>query len=116
LYASPLKRAGVAPVAWLDSAGKSQRVVTPSIGTSLQAETPRLSPDGNRLALAVAGDLFVNDLQRGTVTRLTVNGALNRHPVWTPDGQHILYGSDVATSDGEFEIWWIRGDGSSKPE
>ena len=42
--------------------------------------------------------------------------ALNRHPVWTPDGQHMIYGSDVSTSDGEFNIRWIRGDGSSKPE
>jgi Tol biopolymer transport system component/DNA-binding winged helix-turn-helix (wHTH) protein len=116
LYASPARGAGVAPIAWLDSAGKSQRVVTPSIGTSRQAETPRLSPDGNRLALAVAGDLYVHDLQRGTVTRLTRDAALNRHPVWTPDGQHIVYGSDVPASDDEFGIWWIRSNGSSQPE
>ena len=116
LYASAARRAGVAPIAWLDSAGKSQRVVSPSIDISRQAETPRLSPDGNRLALAVAGDLFVHDLQRGTVTRLTFDAALNRHPVWTPDGRHIVYGSDVPASDGEFGIWWIRSDGSSQPE
>ena len=116
LYASAARRAGVAPLAWLDSAGKSQPVVSPSISVSRQAETPRLSPDGNRLALAVAGDLYVHDLQRGTVTRLTFDAALNRHPVWTPDGQHIVYGSDVPASDGEFGIWWIRSDGSSQPE
>ncbi|MDQ2773697.1 MAG: hypothetical protein M3Y57_02035, partial [Acidobacteriota bacterium] len=104
----------VAPVAWLDSTGKSQRVVSPSINLSRQSETPRLSPDGNRLAVTVAGDLFVHDLQRGTATRLTFDAALNRHPVWTPDGQHIVY--DVPASDGEFGIWWIRGDGSSQPE
>jgi DNA-binding winged helix-turn-helix (wHTH) protein/Tol biopolymer transport system component len=115
LYASGVKP-GVARIAWLDSAGKVQPVVSPSISASRQPETPRLSPDGNRLALAMAGDLFVNDLQVGTITRLTVDGALNRHPVWTPDGQHIVYGSDVPTSDGEFDIWWIRGDGSGKPE
>jgi Tol biopolymer transport system component len=90
--------------------------VNQSINLPRQAETPRLSPDGNRLALTVAGDLFVHDLQRGTVTRLTLDAALNRHPVWTPDAQHIVYGSDVPASDGEFGIWWIRGDGSSQPE
>jgi serine/threonine-protein kinase len=114
LYVSAAKR--VAPISWLDSAGKSQRILSPSLDTSRQAETPRLSPDGNRLALAVAGDLFVYDLQRGTATRLTTDGALNRHPVWTPDGQHLIYGSDVPASDGEFTIWWIRGDGSGQPE
>ncbi|HXP86536.1 MAG TPA: winged helix-turn-helix domain-containing protein [Bryobacteraceae bacterium] len=116
LYASVGRRAGVAPLAWLDSAGKSQRIVSPSISVSQQAETARLSPDGNRLALAVAGDLFVHDLQRGTVTRLTFDAALNRRPVWTTDGRHIVYGSDVPASDGEFGIWWIRSDGSSQPE
>jgi serine/threonine-protein kinase len=116
LSASAATRAGVAPVAWLDSAGKSQRIVSPAIGPSRQAETPRLSRDGNRLALSAAGDLFVHDLQRGTVTRLTFDAALNRQPVWTPDAQHIVYCSDVPASDGEFGIWWIRSDGSSQPE
>ena len=116
LYASAARRGGVAPMTWLDSAGKSQRVITPSIGVSRQAETPRLSPDGNRLALAVAGDLYVHDLQRGTVTRLTRDAARNRQGVWTPDAQHIVYCSDAPASDGEFAIWWIRSDGSSQPE
>jgi serine/threonine-protein kinase len=114
--ASVATRGGVAPVAWLDSAGKSQRIVSPAIGPSRQAETPRLSPDGNRLALTVAGDLSVHDLQRGTVTRLTFDAARNRQPVWTPDAQHIVYCSDVPASDGEFGIWWVRSDGSSQPE
>jgi serine/threonine-protein kinase len=114
LYASTT--ASVASVAWLDSAGNSQRLVSPSLNLSGQAETPRLSPDGNRLALEVAGDLFVHDFQRGTATRLTFDAAINRHPVWMPDGQHIIYTSDVPASDGEFGIWWIRGDGSSQPE
>jgi DNA-binding winged helix-turn-helix (wHTH) protein len=46
-------------------------------------------------------DLVVHDLQRGTVTRLTFDAALNRHPVWMLDGQHIVYGSDVPANDGE---------------
>jgi len=114
LYASEARR--IAPIAWLDSAGKSQRVESPSITISRQTETPRLSPDGNRLALSVAGDLSVHDLQRGTVTRLTSDAALNRQPVWTPDSQHLVYVSDIPPSDGEFGIWWIRSDGSSQPE
>jgi serine/threonine-protein kinase len=116
LYGSATRRGGVAPVAWLDSAGKSQRVVSPAISVSRGAETPRLSRDGNRLALSAAGDVFVHDLQRGTVTRLTFDAALNRQPVWTPDGQHIVYCSHVPAGDGEFGIWWIRSDGSGQPE
>ena len=116
LFGSAATPAVVAPVAWMDEAGTSQRVISPAIDASRQAETPRLSPDGNRLALAIAGDLSIHDLQRGTVTRLTFNAALNRKPVWTPDAQHIVYCSDVLARDGEFGIWWIRSDGSGQPE
>jgi len=116
LYAGTGKRPGVAPLMWLDSTGKSQSVLSPSITLARQAETPRLSPDGSRLSLAVAGDISVQDLQRGTMTRLTFDAALNRHPVWTPDAQHIVYASDVPAGNGEFGLWWIRSDGSSAPQ
>ena len=54
----------------------------------------RLSPDGTRVAL-VGGqggvaDLWVADLERGTLTRLTV-GEFTASPVWTPDGTRIAY-------------------------
>ena len=100
----------------MDDAGRLQRIISPAIDVSRQAETPRLSPDGNRLALSIAGDLSIHDLQRGTVARLTFDGALNRKPVWTPDAQHIVYCSDVPAKDGEFGMWWIRSDGSGQPE
>jgi DNA-binding winged helix-turn-helix (wHTH) protein/Tol biopolymer transport system component len=116
LYARTARPVGAAPLVWLDSTGKSQSVVSPSINLSRQAETPRLSPDGSRLALAVAGDLSVHDLQRGTVTRLTFDGATNRQPTWTPDGQHLAYSSVALAGDGEFGLWWIRSDGSSRPQ
>ena len=115
LYGGATTRGGVGRVAWLDSDGKARGIVNPGISISPQAETPRLSPDGNRLALATGGDLSVHDLQRGTVTRLTRDAALNREPVWTEDAQHIVYTSDIPR-DGEFGIWWIRADGSSPPE
>jgi Tol biopolymer transport system component len=82
----------------------------------VQAETPRLSPDGKRLALTVAGDLMIYDLQLGTTIKLTSNAALNRHPAWMPDNKHIIFASDVPSPSGEYAIWWVRADGSSNPE
>ena len=118
LYSSAAQR--IAPLAWLDSAGKSQPVFNSSPNSSKempgQVETPRLSPDGNRLAFSAAGDLFVHDLQRGTASRLTYDSALNRHGVWASDAQHIVYSSDVPSRDGEFGIWWTRSDGSGQPQ
>lgn len=47
-------------------------------------QSPRLSPDGKRLAVTVsAKDIQVYDLQRDSVTRLTFMGQ-NYFPVWTP--------------------------------
>lgn len=102
----------LAPTSWINSAGK----VDPVINTPAQAETPRLSPDGKQLALTVAGDLSVYDLLRGILMKLTFDAALNRRPIWTPDGKHIVFASDAPSPSGEYGMWWIRADGSSQPE
>src|SRR5207237_2733190 len=73
-------------VVWLDNSGKMQPLF-PAPGPYL---TPRLSPDGQRLALSAGGDIAVYDLQRGTMTKITFAGHC-RFPVWTPDGKHIAY-------------------------
>jgi len=92
---------------WLDGAGKQAPLFT-APGPTL---TPRFSPDGKRLALAVNGDISVYDLERGALTRITFTpGALNRSSVWTPDGRHIVFAP--AAGGG---LWWIRADGSGQP-
>jgi Tol biopolymer transport system component len=50
----------------------------------------------------------VYEIARGTMTRLTSNGASDR-PVWTPDGSRIAY-----TDAGG--LWWVRSDGAAEPE
>jgi hypothetical protein len=55
---------------------------------------PRLSPDGSRVAFATRGernDVWVGDLARRTMSRLTVV-AEGLSPVWSPDGSQLLYG------------------------
>ena len=102
----------LAPVSWIDSAGS----IRPLLDTPAQAETPRLSPDGKQLALTVGGDLSVYDLERGAVRKLTNDAALNRRPIWTPDGKHVIFTSDNPSAEGEYFIWWSRADGSERPE
>ncbi|MDX1384699.1 MAG: hypothetical protein R3190_13695, partial [Thermoanaerobaculia bacterium] len=56
-------------------------------------QTPRLSPDGRRVAYASDdGSIYVFDRERGTRTRLTF-GELDRSPLWTPDGSALVYHS-----------------------
>jgi len=93
---------------WLDGAGKE----VPLLTAPGQLLTPRFSPDGKRLALSVNGDISVYDLERGALSRITFTpGPLNRYPVWTPDGRHIVFAPAAGTG-----LWWIRADGSGQPE
>jgi serine/threonine-protein kinase len=53
---------------------------------------PRLSPDGQRL-IVQAGDLWMQDLARGTFSRLTDGGvSTNSFPMWTSN-THVLHRS-----------------------
>jgi Tol biopolymer transport system component len=73
---------------WVDRNG---RQLTPIVTTPLEnAEFPRLSPDGHRLALIVAGDVWVYDLEGRPPIKLTFDGG-HYAPLWTPDGQRIVY-------------------------
>jgi serine/threonine-protein kinase len=98
---------------WLDRAGKNEPIY-PVPG---RYGGPRFSPDGNRLAFAATDvqgnqDIWVQDLQRKTTSRLTFLPGPNTAPVWTPDNRSILFLSDNATAPG---IYSIRADRSGEP-
>ena len=45
-------------------------------------------------------DVFVYDLVRRTETRITTDPAIDAHPMWTPDGQRVVF-SSRREADGE---------------
>ncbi len=98
------------PVEWLESSGK----MSPLLALPAAYATPRFSPDGQRLALAVGmgkgRDIFVYDWRRDAMLRLTFQGNLAAYPVWTPDGKHVAY--RVPESSGGSSIEWLRAEGS----
>jgi Tol biopolymer transport system component len=75
--------------------------------------TPRFSPDGRRVALALESatgmDISVYDLERESLSRLTFVGQETFSPVWTPDGKHIAFQSIAGNNYG---IGWMRSDGA----
>jgi tRNA A-37 threonylcarbamoyl transferase component Bud32/WD40 repeat protein len=74
-----------------------------------------LSPDGRRLAVVIGDntrvDIWIKQLDRGPLTRLTFDGGGNYNPVWTPDGLSVTY---VSNRGGRPEIWTRRADGSGE--
>jgi Tol biopolymer transport system component len=93
---------------WLEDLGK----VRP-LRTNLAVYTsPRFAPDGRRLAVTLLQngktDVWIYDLDRDTMSRLTSAPGNNHSPIWTPDGKHIVFGS---TGKG---MSWIRADGAGE--
>jgi Tol biopolymer transport system component len=103
-------------VVWVDRKGVESPVdIPPGPYNELS-----LSPDGTRLAL-VGGpggisDLWVADLGRGALTRLT-SGVQVRSPTWSPDGTRIAYGAVMeGAGEGRMRIDWRPADGSRGAE
>jgi len=79
--------------------------------------SPRLSPQGDKLAVVVinrdgSSSVWVHDLARGTRSRLTFE-ALSSRPIWSPDGGRLVFGS---TRDGPvINMFTVPADGSTQP-
>jgi serine/threonine-protein kinase len=77
---------------------------------------PRFAPDGRRVALTRAEggnhDVWVHDLERGTLSRLTFEG-YNGGPIWTPDDKRVTFTSNRA---GTYDLFWTPADRSAPAE
>jgi len=77
---------------------------------------PRISPDGTQVAVDVReqeNDIWVWDLTRRNLTRVTKDPSLDRTPVWAADGEHLYFGS---TRDGTSTVYRQRADGTGAAE
>jgi serine/threonine-protein kinase len=106
--------AGMFTLQWFDPTGKREPL---AIKAGDMGE-PRLSPDGERVALrATEGghtDIWVYDPHRDAMTRLTFGGGYYQSPVWSPDGRYIVYES--MRKGGAPGIMQVRADGASQPQ
>ncbi len=96
---------------WVDRTGAVQPLGAPARPYA----HPQFSPDGRQLAVTIEGaknDVWVYDLSRGTLTRLTFEGS-NQNPLWTPDGKRIVFRSDRAAFR---YLFWKPADGSGAEE
>lgn len=97
---------------WVDRHGKA--VPLPIAGGRYLF--PRLSPDGKRIAVHREGlndDVWLIDIERGSVSRLTEEKGTDGYEAWKADGSGITFRSEKLGSPGIYEI---PADRSGPPE
>jgi Tol biopolymer transport system component len=95
---------------WFDRSGKALDAVGGPDVTRLI--DPELSPDGTRVAgtRTVQGNTDIWIVDRLRPIRLTADPAIDRFPIWSPDGARLLFGS---TRTGPSDLYVKPSDGSS---
>jgi serine/threonine-protein kinase len=96
---------------WVDRQGTVQPIGMPP----RSYRSFSLSPDGRRLAIVIGdpnNDVWVQDLERGALTRLTSAGN-NVGPIWTPDGKRVVFAQNTGGVRTPFRV---AADGSSESE
>jgi serine/threonine-protein kinase len=97
------------PLSLMEEAGKTTDV----LATPFEWQTPRFSPKGERIALVVAAngvnDVHVYDTARQRLDKITYEAGSKTSPVWTPDGQRIVY--TRIDPGGAGNLYWRRADG-----
>jgi serine/threonine-protein kinase len=98
---------------WVDRNGEEELLATePKIYYG-----PRISPDGTKVAVTVwdegGSDIWIWDLIRENMTRLTLHEALDHNSLWTPDGQKIVFASSRESSGS---IYWKPADGTGEAQ
>lgn len=100
---------------WVDRQGRE----TPISAPPRAYVWPRLSPDGSRIAFAIADqeyDIWVWDLGRERLTRLTFGPAFELGAAWTPDGQSVIFTSGELPFLGAANVFRRAADGTGTIE
>jgi Tol biopolymer transport system component len=100
-------------LAWIARDGK----VTPLSTETRQFGSPRLSPDGSRIAVEIRepgkSAIWIYDIATSTFSRLSSPEAATS-PSWSPDGNSVVY--TALGSEKRYAIWRQNADGGSPPE
>ena len=104
---------GISQMTWYNRAGEK-------LGTAGEPglySSSALSPEGRKIAVGIgeggARDIWIYDVKRGTESRLTFGSADNFNPLWSADGNRIVFTSDRA---GSRDIYEQAADGLGSAE
>ena len=79
--------------------------------------SPRLSPAGTQLAVAIRANnetqIWIKQLDRGPLPKLTFEAPANFRPAWTPDGGNVAF---VSNRGDDPDLYVRRADGTGQAE
>jgi hypothetical protein len=100
---------------WFDRSGKALGPAGEPDPNGLLA--PELSPDERRVAMdrtvQTNRDIWLMDLMRGGLTRLTSDPAIDGFPLWSPDGTKIVFES---SRKGSYDLWLMSANKTGSEE
>ena len=109
VYASGAGSGGERSLVWVDREGREE----PLAAEPGSYTTPRVSPDGTRVAVdrqqGGNRDVWVYSIERRTLTRVTTDPAPDGHPLWTLDGERLVFQSRRGGGPG---LFWKAADGT----
>ena len=81
-------------------------------------DRPQVSPDGSRVAVAATGsgtsDIWIYDLGREQLSRLTFDSADDMLPLWSPDGLRVFFSSNRGGQP--YNLFWKAADGTGQAQ
>jgi Tol biopolymer transport system component len=101
-------------LAWVDRRGREEAIPAPP----RSYRQPRISLDGTRLAVVFPDekqnvDIWVWGVAGGTWTRVTSDPDSDGEPVWTPDGQRLIF---TSMRTGEISLYRQAANGTGIAE
>ena len=96
---------------WVDRQGKEEPIPAPPRAYA----SPRLSPDGTRLAMEIRDGepaVYIWDLRRKHLQRVSTGPFVERNPLWAPDGRLLV----SSNRGGVPNVYRVAADGSGTAE